>query len=123
MTLAGVTMASILYFLLWAGLFFVMMRFGCGAHVMGHGHHASNSPSKEPDASSEGAGRWVAPEKDVDPVCHMTVETTKSKTTVYEGHVYHFCSQDCRGKFEGDPKTYLTTTHNSPIAKEHPHAS
>jgi hypothetical protein len=31
-------MQSLLYFLLSAGLFFVMMRFGCGAHVMGHGH-------------------------------------------------------------------------------------
>jgi hypothetical protein len=25
--------------LFWAGMFFVMMRFGCGAHIMGHGHH------------------------------------------------------------------------------------
>jgi hypothetical protein len=31
-------MMSLLYFLLWAGLFLVFMRFGCGAHVMGHGH-------------------------------------------------------------------------------------
>jgi hypothetical protein len=28
-----------LYYMLWAGLFFVIMRFGCGAHIMGHGHH------------------------------------------------------------------------------------
>jgi hypothetical protein len=27
------------YYLLWAGAFFLMMRFGCGAHIMGHGHH------------------------------------------------------------------------------------
>jgi hypothetical protein len=32
-------LGNILYFLLLAGLFVVMMRFGCGAHVMGHGHH------------------------------------------------------------------------------------
>jgi hypothetical protein len=30
---------NILYFLLLAGLVFVIMRYGCGAHVMGHGHH------------------------------------------------------------------------------------
>jgi YHS domain-containing protein len=115
-------MGSILYFLLWAGLFFVMMRFGCGAHVMGHGHHRGNSPPDGPNASSDRTGRWVAPEKDVDPVCHMTVETAKAKTAVYEGHVYHFCSQECRGKFEGDPKNYLTSTNNSPIKEEHHHA-
>ena len=27
---------NVLYFLVWAGLFFVMMRFGRGANVMGH---------------------------------------------------------------------------------------
>ncbi|MCK9994604.1 MAG: hypothetical protein Dbin4_03124 [Alphaproteobacteria bacterium] len=32
-------MNSLLYFALWAGLIFVMMRFGCGAHIMGHGGH------------------------------------------------------------------------------------
>jgi hypothetical protein len=26
---------DVLYFLVWAGPFFVVMRFGCGAHVMG----------------------------------------------------------------------------------------
>ena len=26
---------NVLYYLAWAGLFFVMMRYGCGAHVMG----------------------------------------------------------------------------------------
>ena len=41
-------MTSILYFLFWAGLFVVLMRFGCGAHVMGHGHHHDDSPSDGP---------------------------------------------------------------------------
>lgn len=31
-------MPTYLYFLLWGAFFFVMMRFGCGAHIMGHGH-------------------------------------------------------------------------------------
>ena len=30
---------DILYYVFWAGLFIVMMRFGCGAHIMGHSHH------------------------------------------------------------------------------------
>jgi YHS domain-containing protein len=100
-------MASVLYFLVWAGLFFLMMRFGCGAHVMGHGHHHGKGSTEPPGTSPDAAGKWVAPDKDVDPVCHMTVDTAKAKTTVHEGHVYHFCSQDCRGKFEAEPSKYL----------------
>ena len=30
---------NLLYFAIWAGLFFLMMRYGCGSHIMGHGHH------------------------------------------------------------------------------------
>ena len=29
-------MSTLVYFLIWGGFFFVMMRFGCGAHIMGH---------------------------------------------------------------------------------------
>jgi YHS domain-containing protein len=115
-------MGSILYLLVWAGLFLLMMRFGCGAHVMGHGHHHGRSTGDGRNAPSDSAGRWTAPPKDVDPVCHMTVETANAKTAVHDGHVYHFCSQDCRGKFEEDPKKYLTSSQNSPFPKEHSHA-
>ena len=36
-------MPTYLYFLLWGAFFFVMMRFGCGAHIMGHGHRRDGS--------------------------------------------------------------------------------
>jgi hypothetical protein len=29
---------NVAYFLVWAALIFLMMRYGCGAHVMGHRH-------------------------------------------------------------------------------------
>ena len=44
-------MPTYLYFLLWGAFFFVMMRFGCGAHIMGHGHGHGHS-SEKPDGSS-----------------------------------------------------------------------
>jgi hypothetical protein len=44
---------TVLYFLFWAGLFFVMMRFGCGAHVMGHMHHR-DGPEKKHEPSDGG---------------------------------------------------------------------
>jgi YHS domain-containing protein len=115
-------MESILYFLLWAGLFFAMTRFGCGAHVVGHGHHHGDAPPGGPSTPSDAKGRWAAPEKDIDPVCHMPVDTAKAKTAVYVRHVYHFCSQDCRGKFEENPKNYLTADTSTPTEKKHHHA-
>jgi hypothetical protein len=45
---------DVLFFLFWAGLFFVMMRFGCGAHIMGHGHHhRSTSDTAAPRTESD----------------------------------------------------------------------
>ena len=37
---------DVLYYGFWAGLFFLMMRFGCGAHIMGHRHHHEMVPAK-----------------------------------------------------------------------------
>ncbi len=44
-------MPTYLYFLLWAAFFFVMMRFGCGAHIMGHGHGHRRDGDAPDDAS------------------------------------------------------------------------
>ena len=47
-------MPTYLYFLLWGTFFFMMMRFGCGAHIMGHGHGHSHGGNKPDDASPVG---------------------------------------------------------------------
>ena len=47
-------MPTYLYFLLWGAFFFMMMRFGCGAHVMGHGHGHRHDGNKPDDATSNG---------------------------------------------------------------------
>ena len=97
---------NVLYLLLWAGIFFVMMRFGCGAHVMGYGHQHDG---KRPDEGRRpgSSATLLAPEKDVDPVCGMTIQTVTAKSAMHEGHVYYFCSQSCREKFEAAPTSYV----------------
>jgi len=115
-------MNSLIYFLIWGGLFFLMMRFGCGAHVMGHGHGHSDSHPDGHDASPHPGSLPAPPDKEVDPVCHMAVEPAKAKSTVYGGQVYYFCSQDCRAKFEADPLTWVKTASDTAVAKEHHHA-
>ncbi len=99
-------MEALLYFALWGGLIFLMMRFGCGAHVMGRG--GRNTEDAAAAAGGTGANpRWVAPPEDVDPVCGKTVATASAKSTVHDGWVYYFCSADCRERFEGAPELYL----------------
>lgn len=80
---------SVLSLLIWGGLFFLMMRYGCGAHIMGgHGHHG-------------GAAR--------DPVCGMEVDPQRAAgASVHEGKTYYFCSASCRDKFEQAPQKYLS---------------
>jgi YHS domain-containing protein len=90
----------LIYFALWAGLIFLMMRFGCGAHVMGHGHGQDSRQESE-------RLRWVPPETDVDPVCGKTVHTDKAKSSVHEGSVLYFCSRECRERFEAAPHLYV----------------
>ncbi|MCS7108953.1 MAG: YHS domain-containing protein [Sulfolobales archaeon] len=44
----------------------------------------------------------------VDPVCGMTVETSKARfKTLYKGKVYYFCSSHCLKAFEGNPEQYI----------------
>ncbi|MBU4529314.1 MAG: YHS domain-containing protein [Hoeflea sp.] len=97
-------METILYFLFWAGLIFIMMRFGCGAHVMGHGNPAT---TRDRPSGSKTDVRWTAPETDTDPVCGISVQTRNAKSAVHDGHVYYFCSRECRERFEAAPDSYL----------------
>jgi YHS domain-containing protein len=99
-------MESLLYVALWGGLIFLMMRFGCGAHVMGHGH-GKKSESDGATGAGDQELRWVAPKKAVDPVCRKSVATESAKPSVFDGNVYYFCSRECREVFEAAPDVYL----------------
>lgn len=112
-------MEALLYFALWAGLIFLMMRFGCGAHVMGHGRRQTQDDSQK---AGDPKLQWVPPEKDTDPVCGKTVSTKAAKPSVYAGNVYYFCSRECREVFEAAPDHYLGARDPQRPALEHSHA-
>ena len=113
-------MQSLIYFLLIAGLFVVMMRFGCGSHVMGHGHgHRRRGDSSH----APGTDRGSAPAQDKDPVCGMTVETASAKSSLYDGRAYYFCSNDCRDKFEAAPQRYASKGEGPSQSKEIEHGA
>ena len=106
-------MNGLVSFLLFAGLFFVMMRFGCGAHV-GHGGHAGHGGES---GDGEHAGHDVPRDRggagsasNVDPVCGMPVGSGTGYAKTYRGVEYHFCSRDCLDKFDASPEQYAGRT-------------
>ncbi len=112
-------MDALLWFAAWAVLFFVMMRFGCGAHVMGHAHkHGAGTDA----AAGRDSMRWAARATAIDPVCHMTANTNSAKSAVHGGTVYDFCSNECRDRFEVSPERDVGADANrEPTAMEHSH--
>lgn len=111
-------MDTLLQVLLFGGLVFLMMRFGCGSHMFGHGSKnktdshsggcCGGGKDKHADASdgNEHPG-WVQPEKDRDPVCGKMVSKEVAKTSIHAGLAYYLCSTDCRDAFEASPEQYV----------------
>lgn len=89
-------MSGLLWLIVFGAFFFLMMRFGCGAH-MSHGGHDGHSGGR--------LGNGV-PGSSKDPVCGMVVEPGSGYSEVYEGREYRFCSRKCLDQFDAAPRTY-----------------
>jgi len=72
--------------LLYAILFYVFMRFGCGAHLI-HGHHNGHDKAKGKDIF-------------IDPVCARQVPDDEGYGELVAGRLFRFCSKDCLEKFD-----------------------
>ncbi len=82
-------MADWLIFIIFALLFYFMMRHGCGAHVV-HGRH-----NKKED------------KKHIDPVCGKQVDIKKGYGKMHKGILHRFCSRNCLDQFEIEPDKYI----------------
>ena len=89
--------------LIFAALFFVMMRYGCGRHMMqsGHAHHGMQRDTDTPHTTDN-------KQQSIDPVCGMTVQAGHGYIKLHHGRQYHFCSRDCLDRFETDSARYLS---------------
>lgn len=85
-------------FLIFIGLFYVVMRYGCGAHML-HGRHGSNKYHQKSEDINH-----------TDPVCGMTVNADEGYGKMHNGTLYRFCSRSCLDKFESYPEQYTTKT-------------
>ncbi|MEP7704135.1 YHS domain-containing protein [Paraglaciecola sp. 25GB23A] len=88
-------MHGLISFLLFAVFFYLMMRFGCGAH-MAHGHH-THAKSDKADPI-------------IDPVCGKVVEQNQGYGKLHEGELYRFCSKHCLDEFDREPEKYIAST-------------
>lgn len=87
-------MEGLISLLLFAAFFYLMMRFGCGAHMV-HGH---------------GGGR-DAGARHKDPVCGKEVDPQQGYGKMHKGTLYRFCSRKCLDAFEAEPARYLQSTN------------
>jgi YHS domain-containing protein len=85
--------------LLFALFFYLMMRYGCGAHMI-HGHGGDKHEGHDGHGDADGA-------KFIDPVCDMEVELDQGYGMMYKGNLYRFCSRNCLDKFDHKPEKYL----------------
>ena len=95
------------YFLIMGVFFFLMMRGGCGSHVMGHGRHRDHNVDSQ--LGTAGSVPTAGPAMVTDPVCGMTIGRLTAKTSVHRGTIYYFCSDQCRSKFEAAPETFAAS--------------
>jgi YHS domain-containing protein len=86
----------IISFLLFAALFYFMMRFGCGSHMV-HGRHGHEGDNGRRPGLGE-------PSKD--PVCGMEVESGRGYSEVFGGRTYRFCSRRCLDQFDANPEQF-----------------
>jgi len=113
-------MELILTIAVWAGLFYLMMRLGCGSHIMASNSKDGQLPTPGANADTPELA-WMPPEKNTDPVCQKTITTRLAKTSVHAGKAYYFCSRDCREIFEAAPELYIATEDTAQKQTEHAH--
>ena len=87
-------MDGLISLLLFAGAFYLMMRFGCGAHMV-HGSHGKHGHNDGTDV------------KHIDPVCGMQISPQEGYGKMHDGRLFRFCSRNCLDKFEEEPDSFL----------------
>jgi YHS domain-containing protein len=96
-------MESIIWFLVIGGLFYFMMKHGCGAHMGGHGGHEEGHEGHARHGGSLSGSQNVK-----DPVCGMEIGKDQAHTMVRRGErQVFFCSEACYNKFNEEPEKYL----------------
>ena len=105
-------MSGLVWLLLWGAIFYFMMRFGCGSHMVhgghggqgGHGGHSGHG--SESDERDSHRTHGSAASSTTDPVCGMQVASDAGYSRIYEKREYRFCSRNCLDQFDREPQKF-----------------
>ncbi|HEY8518932.1 MAG TPA: heavy metal translocating P-type ATPase [Gammaproteobacteria bacterium] len=71
---------------------------GRGAHADHHGHPPHHAGTQDGPGDAGALAR--------DPVCGMSVDSARARSTTHEGRTYYFCCARCLERFVADPARY-----------------
>lgn len=54
-----------------------------------------------------------------DPVCHRETGPASRFTSLYRGHVFHFCSRQCKREFDQNPQLWVSVSHAEMVSSNH----
>jgi YHS domain-containing protein len=90
------SLKTLLPWLVFGALLLLMMRYGCGFHMLRR-RRAQEEPL---DEAQDNNAR--------DPVCGMEVERSHAAaTSMHDGRTYYFCSVSCRDQFAKEPERFV----------------
>ena len=92
-------MDGIVTLLIFAVFFYVMMRYGCGAHLI-HGKQNNHSPKQLQNEKKDS----------IDPVCGKSVAAKQGYAKMHGDETHRFCSRACLDEFESHPSKYPSMT-------------
>jgi YHS domain-containing protein len=100
-------MEGLISLLFYAVLFYLMMRFGCGAHMV-HGHHHNEKIPHETEIF-------------IDPVCGKVVADNEGYGELVNDKLFRFCSRECLDEFDQHKQEYSKKPNKVISHKEHQH--
>ena len=77
-------MDSLVFYLIWAVVVFLVLRFGRDAHAMSVQQGQQVMPKQGSGRNPKQLG-WIAPKTSIDPVCGNSVQTSYAKSSVDDG--------------------------------------
>lgn len=92
--------------LLFTAFLYLMMRYGCGAHMRGGGcgHSSHGHGNAQTNEDSGGLDVSKAKEMTRDPVCLMRIDNALASDSMrYGAETYYFCSKECHRQFQERP--------------------
>jgi Cu+-exporting ATPase len=101
-----------IFIILIAAVTLLVFLAGCGQQQEESAQMKEPTGQEESMSSDEPAREAeIMHARAVDPACGMEVDPEMALAAEYHGHMYYFCSAQCRDQFLEDPGKYLSEEH------------